>query len=66
MSEQRCGTCRYNVTTFGEYGNCQFPMPEWVLILLKRVHYDTFPGEVLGPPTVLDHEGKDCPTWQPK
>lgn len=57
MAEQRCGTCQY----WSEYGpdylrECLYKppvMPSWVTGLD-------------GDNWMWNHNGKDCPTWQPK
>ena len=64
--EKRCGTCQwFSDQQFG-YGSCEFPLPEWVVVTLRNIHYNTFPAELLPPGSLWETEGKDCPTWQAK
>lgn len=64
---QVCGNRKwFRDSGFSSGGNCEFPLPYWVHVMANRLHGAAFPCEILGPQSVRQDEGKDCPTWTHK
>lgn len=63
---QVCGNCKWFKDYGNVYGECDYPLPEWMRVQFARMYSSAFCGDIIGPAGMTKDDGKDCPTWHAK
>lgn len=63
--EHCCRTCTYWEGDEGSnYGNCAYPIPEWLNLLVHRLDNLVLPTSSDFPTLMNRNDGEQCRTWE--